>query len=100
MTIKERLDELKAQIDKLDQERKTLELAWTDDVKKTISEPKFDIYSKKADKILEKVADKYTPLIVDIEDQRIELVEEYNYLVDRLKKLEAEEKLKKNEEND
>jgi len=100
MTIKERLDELKSQIDKLDEERKTLELAWTDDVKKTVNEPKFDIYSKKADKILEKVSDKYTPLIVDIEDQRIELVDEYNYLIDRLKKLEAEEKLKKNEEND
>ena len=49
MTIKERLDELKEQIAKLDIDRENIAKAWADDVKKTTSEPKFDIYSKKAD---------------------------------------------------
>ena len=95
MTIKERLDELKAEIAKLDEERANVAKLWADDVKKTTSDPKFDIYSKKADKKLEKVADKYTFMFVDIDKKREELVDEHNYLIDRLIKLQEEEKAKK-----
>ena len=100
MTIRERLEEIKAEIAKLDESRANVEKAWAEDVKKTTSDPKFDLYSKKADKILEKVADRYTPLFLDIDEQRDEFIDEYNRLIDKLVEIQEEEKAKKSEEND
>lgn len=90
MTIRERLDELKPMIDKLAADRKLIETQWAKEVKAATESPKFNVYSKKADKIFRKIADKYTPMMVDIDFERDELVAEYNDLLKRLQKLQED----------
>lgn len=83
--MENKLNTLKKRIDKLDADRKILEKHWAEDVKVASAAPKFDPYSKKAEKIYRKIADRYTPMFVDIDDEREELVNEYNAIVDKLK---------------
>ena len=83
--MEEKLNALKKRIDKLDADRKILEVHWAEDVKVASDDPKFDPYSKKAGKIYRKIADRYTPMFVDIDDEREELVNEYNALIDKQK---------------
>lgn len=84
--MEEKIKALKKRIDKLDADRNILETHWAQDVKEASSDPKFDPYSKKGEKILRKVADRYTPMFIEIDDEREELVDKYNALVDKYNK--------------
>lgn len=85
MEKEERMKEIKARIEKLDADRKVVENNWAQEVKVVADNPKFDAYSKKGAKILRKIADKFTPMFIDIDDEREELVSEYNAIIDSLK---------------
>lgn len=95
MTKGERLAQIKARVEKLDADRAIIEKNWADDVKKTVEDPKFDAYSKKGEKILRKIADKYTPMFIEVDDERDALVAEHNAIIDSLT-----EKKKDSKKND
>ena len=88
MKIKERLEQIKSQVDKLDNDRSIIEEKWIEEIQKETSNVKFDAYSKKGKKKILSITDKYTPLICDIEEERNELTDEYNNLAKKLEKIE------------
>ena len=88
MTIRERLEEIDNELKKLEEDKSNLHRFWAQEIKAEMDKPKFDMYSKKGEKLLVKVSDKYTPLIIDIDEKSEELIDEYNYLVKKLENLE------------
>ena len=88
MTILERLKEIDREIERLDEDRANLQKYWAEEIKAEMDKPKFDMYSRKGEKALLKISNKYAPLFVDIDDKKDEFIEEYNYLVKRFENLE------------
>ena len=92
MSGKERLKEIEDRLKKLESDRAIIEKHWIDDVKETTTKPDFDVNSKEAEKVLLEVADRYTPLFFEIDNEYKELCNEYNSILNELKKQEKNRK--------
>ena len=75
------LEGLKKQIKTQEKELNILTKNWANEVKIVSSEPGFDVYSRKGEKKLELIAEKFAPLIVDAQDKLNALIDEYNSYV-------------------
>lgn len=80
--LDKKIEELKKQIENIDIELSVLRKNWAADVKDLSNNPDFDMYSKKGERELVKIGEKYVPLFADIEEKRFNLVEEHNKLID------------------
>ena len=83
MDIKQ-LDGLEKQIQNVENEIDVLQKSWAEEVANLSKKPNFDPYSKKGQKILNQVAEKYVDLVSDAEDRHDELVDEYNKIIKEL----------------
>lgn len=78
---------LKKHIKTQEKELDILMKNWAQEVKMVSQTPGFDVYSRKGEKALEKVAEKFAPLINDAKDRLNLFIDEYNALVDEEEKI-------------
>ncbi len=79
-TVDEQIDALLAEI-------KNIEHLYSDEIAALKKRKGFYLYSDKADKEMEKIAEKYAPLLVEKENELQKLTDEnYNYLTEKKKK--------------
>ena len=72
---------LEQKINNVDEEITVLNKNWAAEIAQLSKDPSFDAYSKKGEKKLAEVAEKYVDLIVDAENRHDELVDEFNKIV-------------------
>ena len=82
MVDNKELKQLKKQIDIQEKEINILVNNWALELKEISSKSGFKTNSKKGEKLLDKLAEKYAPLINEAEYVRDELQEKYNDIID------------------
>ena len=78
-------------IESIDKERANVEKQWIKELKEATTKPKFDAYSKKGEKVIKKITNKFSPIFFELDSEREILVARNNEIVD-----EFEKKSKKN----
>lgn len=74
------------QIDALVEEIKNIQQLYADEIAQLKNTKKFSLYSDKADREIEKIAEKYAPLLVEKENELQKLTDEnYNYFTEKKK---------------
>ena len=76
------MDKLLEEIRKLEENIETARKAYEDDCLELFKQPGFDIYKRKWDKKLEKLAEKHAPLLAELVDKHKELKLEYEQKLD------------------
>lgn len=85
------LNAIKDRIESIDKERANVEKQWIKELKEATTKPKFDAYSKKGEKVIKKITNKFSPIFFELDSEREILVARNNEIVD-----EFEKKSKKN----
>jgi len=86
MKKEEKIKTLRQRIEEIDKERENVEEEWAKAVKELSDKPSFDIYTKKGENQLKKLTENFTPIFFELDEERRELVEVHNSLVDELQK--------------